>query len=100
MPYNAGMSWKVKLSGKAVKQFEKLPEHAQLALRALVAEIQANGPYTANWKHYSPLKNQTSRYHCHLVGGRPTYVACWEVVDKKNKIVEVYYAGTHENVPY
>jgi mRNA-degrading endonuclease RelE of RelBE toxin-antitoxin system len=44
MPYNVVMSWKVKLSGKAVKQFEKLPEHAQLALRALVAEIQAMGP--------------------------------------------------------
>jgi hypothetical protein len=38
--------------------------------------------------------------HCHLIKGRPTYVACWEVKDPKNKILEVYYVGTHEKAPY
>ena len=38
------MSWRVHLARKASKQFVKLPEGAQLALRALVADIQANGP--------------------------------------------------------
>ncbi len=32
--------------------------------------------------------------------GRPTYVAIWKVKDKENKIVEVKYAGTHENADY
>ncbi len=99
IPYT-GFMWRVHLAKRAAKQFEKLPADAQFALRALAADIQANGPYRANWKHYSPLRNQAGKYHCHLMGGRPTYVVCWELVDKKNKLVEVYYAGTHENAPY
>ncbi|MEA3429487.1 MAG: helix-turn-helix transcriptional regulator [Thermodesulfobacteriota bacterium] len=31
--------------------------------------------------------------------GRPTYVAVWEVVDKKIRLVEVSYVGTHEKAP-
>lgn len=33
-------------------------------------------------------------------GGKPTYVACWYIKDKKVKIVEIYYVGTHEKAPY
>jgi hypothetical protein len=32
--------------------------------------------------------------------GRPTYVAVWEAQDKKIKLVEVLYVGTHEKAPY
>jgi hypothetical protein len=39
-------------------------------------------------------------YHCHVSAGRPTYVACWTVVEKRIKIVEIFYVGTHENAPY
>jgi len=28
-----------------------------------------------------------------------TYVACWRVY-KREKLIEVYYAGTHEKAPY
>ena len=29
-----------------------------------------------------------------FVSGRPTYAACWKVMDKKLKIVEIYYDET------
>ncbi len=93
------MSWTVTASRRVEKNFLDLPESVQLALRALLAEIQAYGPYRANWSHYSPLKGEKNAYHCHLLGGRPTFVACWRA-DKKNRIVEIYYVGTHENAPY
>jgi hypothetical protein len=38
--------------------------------------------------------------HCHLRKGRPTYVACWRIIDKKTKQIEVYYVGSHEGAPY
>jgi hypothetical protein len=38
-------------------------------------------------------------WHCHLVKGNPTYACCWELVEKKEKIIEVYYVGTHEKAP-
>jgi hypothetical protein len=57
-----------------------------------------------NWPNFGPLYKQKgvpdNAYHCHLKQGRPTYVACWKIEDKKVKIVEVYYVGTHENAPY
>ena len=39
-------------------------------------------------------------YHCHLNAGQPRFVAVWEVLDKKIKLLEVQYVGTHENSPY
>jgi hypothetical protein len=27
-------------------------------------------------------------------------VACWEVIDKKIQLVEVYYVGSREKAPY
>lgn len=51
-----------------------------------------------NWSNYGPLKKD--EFHCHLRKGKPTYVACWRVLDKQVKIMEVYYVGTHEDAPY
>ena len=67
---------------------------------ALVHDIRVNGPYRKNWPSYGPLSNQKDAYHCHIKDGRPTYVACWKIEDKKVKIVEVYYVGPHEGAPY
>lgn len=92
------MSWAVNFTKKAGKQFEALPQPVQLKLRALVLEIQNAGPIRGNWKNYGKLS--VSRHHCHLKAGHPTYVACWEVIGKEIKIVEVYYVGTHEKAPY
>ena len=92
-------TWTVSFSSKADKQKEKLPEKIRLLADALAKEIAEAGPIRKNWKSFGPLSEKNT-YHCHLKDGRPTYVACWKVEDKKIKIVEVYYAGTHENAPY
>ncbi len=65
-------------------------------------DLEASGPSTSGiWKNYGKLKGSNrGQYHCHLVKGRPTYVCCWEVIDKQVKILEVYYVGTHEKAPY
>lgn len=67
---------------------------------ALRHEIELLGPVRFRWKNFGKLKGEMDKYHCHLHSGRPTYVMCWKVVDKKLKIIEVYYVGTHEKAPY
>lgn len=74
-----------------------LPEHVRLKMFALMTDLEKSGP-PVNWPHYSKLGEHS--HHCHLKRGRPTYVACWAVINKKEKIIEVYYAGTHEKAPY
>lgn len=88
--------WNVVLSGKAKKAAKTLPKKTLDAFALLLEELKS-GPETPKWPNYGKLGTVT--YHCHLKKGRPTYVACW-AVDKKNKIIEVYYAGTHEKAPY
>lgn len=100
-------TWSVDLSASAKKQLKILiKEHpgiyAQFA--ALSKEIELLGPYRSNWPHFSALGKRKGipydSYHCHVKGGKPTYVACWHIEDKKVKIVEIYYVGTHEKAPY
>jgi len=88
----------VTLSRKVDKALKDLPQHVNDAAMALAKEIVVSGPYRANKPHYSPLGGNT--FHCHIVGGHPTYVACWAIIDKKQRKVEVYYVGTHEKAPY
>lgn len=60
-------------------------------------DLELNGYHRNNWPNFGKLKD--SIYYCHLEKGRPTYVVCWRVY-KKEKLIEVYYAGTHEKAPY
>lgn len=92
------MAWTVQWKRKLDKQIQKLPLPVQLQFRELVREIQLVGPVRGNWKNYSKLG--PGQHHCHIKSGRPIYVVCWEVVDKKIEIVEVTYVGTHEKAPY
>ena len=94
------MCWQVFLKKQTAKQIAKLSPNIVKAIRALVNEIEKFGPLRHNWKNFGKLKNTENLYHCHLKDGKPTYVACWQVMDKKIKIVEVYYVGTHEKAPY
>ena len=71
--------WIIRSTKIVNKQAEQLGRHALLKLRD---------------------KKGTDKRHCHLQKGRPTYVCCWEVINKKRKIIEVYYVGTHEKAPY
>jgi len=90
--------WDVRISGRTAKALQKLPAQVRGHFYELAKDIEIQGPYRANWAHYGKLKNQ--RFHCHVKSGRPTYVACWTIMNKTEKIVEIDYAGTHENAPY
>jgi mRNA-degrading endonuclease RelE of RelBE toxin-antitoxin system len=92
--------WSVGLTKRAGKQLDSLPKAIQQKFDLLAKELEVSGPLRANWSNYSALKGQGQRYHCHIKKGRPTYVVCWEVVNKKIKLIEVYYVGTHEKAPY
>jgi hypothetical protein len=98
-------TWKVAISSRAKKESGRLPKDIQAALLFLVREMELSGPKLAvNWKNFGPLKKgpgiPDNAYHCHLKKGRPTYVACWFVVNKLEKKIEVFYVGSHENAPY
>lgn len=94
------MAWIVRTASKAQRQVERLPEPVRFAYVALAKELEALGPHRANWSHFGKLRGSRTAYHCHIVSGRPTYVACWEVKDKNIRLLEVYYVGTHESAPY
>jgi mRNA-degrading endonuclease RelE of RelBE toxin-antitoxin system len=94
------MAWTVKMTGKAKKQADRLPEKARRALDQLVWEIGLTGPVKANWYHYSKLKGMDGMHHCHLNKGKPRYVAVWKEADNGIQLVEVRYVGTHEKAPY
>lgn len=95
--------WRVDYTDEAAEQAQNLPEKVRNILDTLVAEIEAQGPVRGNWKNYSKLEGQNTKHHCHLRDGRPTYVACWEVIPTlpdTPKLVSITYAGTREKAPY
>jgi len=64
-----------------------------------------------SWSNLSELSSISNRkltsnqvaYHCHLIKGKPTYVAVWieeESKDGRFKTVEIVYVGTHEKALY
>jgi len=91
------MHWTIKVSTKLGRKIKELPESVRLKVAALFEDLETNGPMLPNWPNFSKLGSDS--YHCHLKRGRPTYVACW-TADKKEKLIEVTYAGTHEKAPY
>jgi hypothetical protein len=101
------MTWSVGYIGQAKQSMKKgaryLPQDALEMMESLLLDLGKSGPGQPLWPGYGKLRNQgkgVDKRHCHLIKGRPTYVACWEVKDPKNKILEVYYVGTHEKAPY
>lgn len=92
--------WQIVFSSKADKMQKKLPLKIRERLLLLISELEEDGPIAKNWQHYGKLKGKDLTYHCHLKHGKPVYVACWEVLSKKEKLIEVYYVGTHEKAPY
>ncbi len=99
---NPKYTWQVKITGKARKQADKLPTAMNDALWALIEDLRIYGPIAKNWPHFGPLKGKKEPgwYHCHLNKGKPRYVVIWQVTNKVAKLMEVRYAGTHENANY
>ena len=96
------MTWTIYFSRNAAKQTEKMNKKVMAVLGLLIQDLRENGPFPGKkWSNYSQLLGQkTDIRHCHLMKGRPTYVCCWEVSDKQQKIIEVNYVGSHEKTPY
>jgi mRNA-degrading endonuclease RelE of RelBE toxin-antitoxin system len=91
--------WVVELTKACEKSLKKLHDQKILKIfSALVLDLQHSGPMQPQWSNFSKLGQH--EYHCHIKKGKPTYVVCWKVEDKKLKIIEVYYVGTHEKAPY
>lgn len=97
------MKWTVELTHTARKQVKKLNRQATEALRLLVEDLKNQGPAPGKgWPHYGKLRGKKTedKRHCHLIRGKPTYVCCWAVIHKQQRVIEVYYVGTHEKAPY
>lgn len=93
--------WEVRFSHKAAKQKGKLPQVIQDSLLALATDMELSGPVQPSWRNFSKMRNKRGEYyHCHLNGGKPRYVAIWMVADNTVRIIEVIYAGSHENADY
>ena len=93
--------WKVKFTKKTQKQAEKLPADINDALYVLKGEMEMEGPVQNGWHHYGKLRGKKAEiHHCHLNKGHPRYVAVWEVVKNQVRLIEIRYAGTHENANY
>lgn len=94
--------WTVNTKRNVDKQAAKLNKNVLYLLRLLFEDLINKGPSLSDWPNYGKLhdKKNTDKRHCHLQKGNPTYVCCWEVIDKQRKIIEVYYVGTHEKAPY
>jgi hypothetical protein len=102
------VQWHTTLSKDAKKQYIKMRRSGQKRpsiidiIDALVMDLNLNGPVLSGWPNYGIIHKSKKWlfYHCHLKKGTPTYVACWEVIDEKEKKIEVFYVGTHESAPY
>jgi len=96
--------WRVEYSPSAKRQKKRLPEKIKPRLASLTWDLERHGPAQPQWMNYSKLtkgKNvPPNAHHCHIKSGHPTYVVCWQVIDKTIKIIEIFYVGTHENTPY
>lgn len=91
--------WIVDIIGQAKKADKNLSKKAAETFVLLLSELKIGGPYRKNWPNYTKMQN-CDDYHCHIKKGKPTYVVCWRISDKRIKRIEVYYAGTHEKAPY
>ena len=96
-------NWIADFSSAAGKQYEKLRRSGSRppitsVIGLLMLDLKKNGPHLPTWPNYGPLG--LDRFHCHLRKGKPTYVACWKILDKQLKQIEPYYVGTHEGAPY
>jgi hypothetical protein len=50
------------------------------------------------WRNYGKLKGEANTYHCHLTADHQ-WVACWRS-EEKLLIIEIFYAGSHQDAPY
>ena len=87
--------YKVRIKKKALKTVKGMPISEQEKFRALVKDIENDGPVQKSWPNYSAIGKVL--HYCNL---SYSWVAVWRLDENDNMIVEVYYAGSRENAPY
>lgn len=92
--------WTIKFSAGVRKQKDKMPLDMVERFYILVRELEQEGPVQPEWHHYGKLSGKKDVHHCHLNKGKPRYVVVWKVEDRQVNIMEILYAGTHENADY
>ena len=94
--------WEVGITNRARKGKSTLPSEIMPIFMALFRDLALLGPSLPRWPHFGKVSGQQNKdtYHCHLNRSRPTYVVIWKIVNKKEKLLEISYVGTHENAPY
>ena len=63
------MKWQVRLSRRAVKNYQKLPWQIQERFKALALELRPTGPVQPQWPHQGKIKSVANCYHCHVFMG-------------------------------
>jgi len=86
--------YEIIIKKSVLKGIQKMPKNIQYTFESLVEDLKDKGPRRSEWPNFSKLGK--NKYHCHL---SYKWVACW-FHEKKSIIIEVYYAGSRENVPY
>jgi hypothetical protein len=86
--------YKVVVRKRVLKGLSSLPGKERMKLKALIRDIELEGPIQPGWSNFSKLSE--GKYHCHL---SYHWVACWSSCNDDLE-VEVYYAGSRENAPY
>ena len=98
--------WTVELTSRAKKQLRRLEKEQKEVFEIyqfFERDLMINGPALSTWPNYTKERGcgkGIDKRHCHLKKGKPTWVACYEVINKKVRLLEVYYVGTHEKAPY
>ena len=93
--YSESKDWDLRIHRQFVKRLSALPNRVNELFRELTRDLEVVGPIQHEWPNYSKLSDR--RYHCHL---NYRYVAVWESVDDRLRVLEVNYVGSRENAPY
>ncbi len=95
-------AWRVNVSPKVSKQIKKIPVKVLDSLVLLIKDIEAKGPIQKDWPYFRSLEKLPllESYHCEIKDGRPVFVACWQVTNKRKQLVEILYFGTSKNAPF
>ena len=78
----------------ALKLVTKMPMRVQQKFMNLVDDLKIQGQIQRLCPNFSSIGG--GKYHCHL---ELKWVACW-TCNKKDLLIEVYYAGSREDAPY
>jgi hypothetical protein len=60
----------------------------------LMLDLATTGPIQANWPNFSKL-SKSNFYHCHLGKGKHRIVVLWKMVNPEDKVIDVFYVGSH-----